>query len=126
MNNLEKAIAVIIVEDESLLRMLAVLAFGDAGFDVVDAANAQEAINILEDKADGMHVLFTDIHMPGPLTGVHLANHVRERWPWISVLVTSGRPAPAARELPQGARFVAKPYDLAAIAGQIKELAKAA
>jgi DNA-binding NtrC family response regulator len=126
MNHSKKTIAVIIVEDESILRMLAVLAFGDAGFEVIEAGNAQEAINILETKADGLHVLFTDVHMPGPLTGVHLANHVRDRWPWISVLVTSGRGAPTAQELPRGSRFVPKPYDLAAIAGHIKALAGAA
>ena len=126
MSHNSNTIAVIIVEDESLLRMLAVLAFGEAGFDVIEAANAHEAIDILQHKADELHVLFTDVHMPGELTGVHLANHVRDRWPWISVLVTSGRPQPMSHELPAGARFVPKPYDLTEVAGHIKELAQAA
>ena len=56
--------AVLIVEDEPLVRIGAVNIIEDAGFEVIEAANADEAIGILECRSD-VRVVFTDIHMPG-------------------------------------------------------------
>ena len=76
---------VLIVEDELLLRMNAVDMVGAAGFEVVAAANADEAIEILETRRD-VTVVFTDIQMPGSMDGLKLARAVRGRWPPIKIV----------------------------------------
>jgi CheY-like chemotaxis protein len=106
--------AVLIVEDEPLVRLCAVETVEAAGFTVIEAANADEAIRILESRRD-IRVVFTDIHMPGSMDGLKLAHAVRDRWPPIKIIVTSGRQSVAERELPAGGRFFAKPYDPAQI-----------
>jgi CheY-like chemotaxis protein len=106
--------AVLIVEDEPLVRLCAVETVEAAGFTVIEAANADEAIRILESRRD-IRVVFTDIHMPGSMDGLKLAHAVRDRWPPIKIIVTSGREKVAEQELPAGGRFFAKPYDPAQI-----------
>ena len=106
--------AVLVVEDEPLVRLCAVETVEAAGFTVIEAANADEAIRILESRRD-IRVVFTDIHMPGSMDGLKLAHAVRDRWPPIKIIVTSGREKIAEQELPAGGRFFAKPYDPAQI-----------
>jgi CheY-like chemotaxis protein len=106
----DKAAIVLIVEDEPLVRLFAVEIVEDAGFDVITAANADEAISILEGRSD-IRVVFTDVHMPGSLDGLKLAHAVRNRWPPIKIIVTSWRIRIKDDELPDGARFFAKPYE---------------
>jgi CheY-like chemotaxis protein len=100
---------VLIVEDEPLIRLGAVKIFEDGGFEVIEAASADEAIRILECRGD-IRVVFTDIHMPGSIDGLKLAHAVRNRWPPIKIIVTSGRDLITERDLPEGGRFFAKPY----------------
>ena len=80
---------VLIVEDEFLLRMDAADMIAAAGFEVIEAANADEAIEILEARPD-ITVVFTDIQMPGSMDGLKLARAVRGRWPPIKIIATSG------------------------------------
>jgi CheY-like chemotaxis protein len=108
--NSTKLPAVLIVEDEPLVRIGAVNLIEDAGFEVIEAANADEAIGILECRSD-VRVVFTDIHMPGSMDGLKLAHAVRNRWPPIRIIVTSGRDLIAEQVLPEGGRFFAKPYN---------------
>jgi CheY-like chemotaxis protein len=112
---------VLIVEDEFLLRMNAVDMIQDAGFDVVEAANADEAIAILEGRRD-ISVVFTDIQMPGSMDGLKLAQAVRGRWPPIKIVATSGHLNVTQEDLPEGGRFVSKPYSPTEIAGLLHEL----
>lgn len=112
--------AVLIVEDEPMVRLCAVETIEEAGFEVIEAANADEAIRILESRRD-IRVVFTDVHMPGSMDGLKLAHAVRDRWPPIKIIVTSGRERVAAQDLPAGGRFFAKPYD----PGEIKETLRA-
>ena len=112
---------VLIVEDEFLLRMNAVDMVGAAGFEVVAAANADEAIEILETRHD-VTVIFTDIQMPGSIDGLKLARAVRGRWPPIKIIATSGHADVRETDLPEGGRFVPKPYDSAQVAGVLREL----
>ena len=100
---------VLIVEDEFLLRMDAVDMIAAAGFEVVEAANADEAIEILESRPD-ITVVFTDIQMPGSMDGLKLARAVRGRWPPIKIVATSGLVDVGEKDLPEGGRFLAKPY----------------
>ena len=99
-----------VVEDEFLIRANAIDMIAAAGFDVVEAANAEEAISILESRND-IRIVFTDVHMPGSLDGLKLAHAVRDRWPPVKLIVTSGRSIIPESELPSGGRFVRKPYE---------------
>ena len=107
---------VLIVEDESLLRMDAVDMIRDAGFEVVEAANAEQAIEILESRCD-ITVVFTDIQMPGSMDGLKLARAIRGRWPPIKIVATSGYARVGVADLPEGGRFLAKPYSPLEVAG---------
>ena len=112
---------VLIVEDEFLLRMNAVDMIKAAGFEAVEAANADEAIAILETRRD-ITVVFTDIQMPGSMDGLKLARAVRGRWPPIKIVATSGLVDVAETDLPDGGRFLPKPYSPHQLAGLLREL----
>jgi CheY-like chemotaxis protein len=112
---------VLIVEDEFLLRMNAVDMIAAAGFEVVEAENADQAIEILEARFD-ITVVFTDIQMPGSMDGLKLARAVRGRWPPIKIVATSGRLHIAETDLPEGGRFLPKPYSPTQINGLLREL----
>jgi len=116
---------VLIVEDEILLRMNAAEMIGDSGFDVVEAHNADEAIEILEARPD-IHVVFTDIQMPGSMDGLRLARFVRRRWPPIKIVATSGFVRVGTHDLPEGSRFLPKPYRPEQIVATLRELIAAA
>lgn len=100
---------VLVVEDEALLNFVTSEELMLAGHEVLSAYNADEAIKILEQRND-IRVVFTDIDLPGSLDGLKLAAAVRDRWPPIHLIVTSGKQP--KRALPSDATFVAKPYRL--------------
>jgi CheY-like chemotaxis protein len=112
---------VLVVEDESLLRMMAVEIIEEAGFDAVEAGNAADAILLLESRAD-IRVIFTDIQMPGSMNGLKLAAAVRGRWPPIKIIATSGQYAIRDGDLPEGGIFLAKPYTSERISIALREL----
>jgi CheY-like chemotaxis protein len=98
---------ILVVEDEVLIRDFVLEELEHAGFDVVVASNADDAIVILETQL-GIRLVFTDIDMPGSMNGLKLAAAVRDRWPPIHIIVTSGKGRPG--ELPARALFIPKPY----------------
>lgn len=100
---------VLIVEDEFLIRLSAADMVRELGFEVIEAVNADHAVELLETIAD-IAVVFTDIQMAGSMDGFGLLAVVHDRWPPIALLVTSGQVEPANDDLPPGARFLAKPY----------------
>jgi CheY-like chemotaxis protein len=112
---------VLIVEDELLLRMNALDVIEAAGFEVVEAANADEAIEILEARRD-IGVVFTDIQMPGSMDGLKLVRAVRGRWPPIKIVATSGHVGVAQTDLPEGGRFLPKPYSPGQVTDVLREL----
>lgn len=93
----------------------------DAGFDVVEAANADEAIAILEARPD-IHIVFTDIQMPGSMDGLKLAAFVRHRWPPIKIVATSGNYVRRDGDLPADSVFLPKPYSVEQIAQTLRAL----
>jgi CheY-like chemotaxis protein len=115
---------VLIVEDEFLLRIDAVDMIQAAGFEAVEAANADQAITILESRCD-ISVVFTDIQMPGSMDGLKLAQAVRGRWPPIKIVATSGHLNVTQADLPEGGRFVSKPYSPTDITAVLHELTAA-
>jgi CheY-like chemotaxis protein len=112
---------VLIVEDEFLLRMDAADMIAGAGFEVVEAANADEAIEILEARRD-VTVVFTAIQMPGSMDGLKLARAVRGRWPPIKIVATSGHFHVRETDLPEGGRFLPKPYSPVQVTGVLREV----
>jgi two-component system, response regulator PdtaR len=114
---------VLIAEDEILIRIVAVEIFSEAGFDVLEAEHADEALELLGDRADEVHLLFTDIHMPGSRNGLELAHHVYGHWPHIALLITSGgHQHLLPTEMPAGCRFLPKPYVSDDVMAHVKEL----
>src|SRR5213080_4629520 len=100
--------AVLVVEDEMVLRMRAVDIVEDAGFNPIEAVNAEQAIAILESRSD-ISLLFTDIQMPGTMDGLKLAHAVHDRWPAIKIILVSGQLKPSEAERPADSRFFGKP-----------------
>ena len=100
---------VLIVEDEPLLRLFAVDMIGDAGFETVEAANATEAVAILESRPD-IRIVFTDVDMPHGMDGICLAACIRDRWPPIKIIITSGKPLPQRAIIPAETVFFSKPF----------------
>jgi CheY-like chemotaxis protein len=112
---------VLLVEDEPLVRMLGIDVLEEAGFEVVEAANADEALSQLQARPD-VQVLFTDIDMPGKLDGLDLARAVHEQRPEIGLLIASGKVRPSPGEIPDSGRFLPKPYELGAVVRIVREM----
>jgi CheY-like chemotaxis protein len=118
-------IRVLVVEDEMFTRMDVVEMLRGAGFDILEATNADEAIQMLERNSD-IRLVFTDVDMPGSMNGLKLAAAVRDRWPPVRIIATSGHFKIKAGDLPADARFISKPYQPAQIISAVHELTSAA
>jgi two-component system, response regulator PdtaR len=100
---------VLVVEDEILIMIWVEDALRDAGYEVLTAENADEAIRILEADTT-ICLVFTDIDMPGSMDGLKLAAAVRKRWPPVHIVIASGKHSPTLHEMPPRAVFLSKPY----------------
>jgi len=111
---------VLIVEDEPLIRMLAVEAFLDDGFIVLEAEHAARALLIYGGDVR-VQVLFTDVNMPGEMNGIDLAEHLKRLAPELQVIITSALPIlRSVDHLP--AMFMAKPYVMRDVCGAARGL----
>jgi CheY-like chemotaxis protein len=114
---------VLVVEDEPLMLIDAVDLVSEAGFEAIGSKNADEAIRILESRED-IRIVFTDVNMPGSMDGIRLAHAVRDRWPPIEIIVTSGLTLANVQELlPERGIFFPKPYTPAQVASALHRLA---
>jgi CheY-like chemotaxis protein len=114
---------VLVVEDEPMMLMDALDLVTEAGYEAVGAKNADEAIHILESR-DDIRVVFTDVNMPGSMDGIKLAHAVRNRWPPIEIIVTSGLELEDVQGLlPERGVFFPKPYTPAQVASALHRLA---
>ncbi len=113
---------VMVVEDEVLIRLVVCEILADAGFEIVEAQHADEAVALLRARAREVHAMFTDVHMPGSIDGLALAHLSRRTWPWIALLITSGRARPRSGELPEGSRFLLKPYYAIHVIRHLREM----
>ena len=111
----------LVVEDDWLLRLLAVEIVEDAGLVAVEAANADEAIVILERRVD-IALIFTDVDMPGIMDGLKLAHAVRRRWPPIKIIIVSGKTHLSDADLPSDTRFFSKPYSVPGMISELRSL----
>ena len=115
-------LAVLVVEDEFLIRMLAVDILREHGCVVWEASHVDGALTVLHQHAESIDALLTDITMPGPMDGVGLAHYAAQHWPWIRTLIVSARPLPDTKSMPPGCRFLAKPYDYEEVYHLIRDL----
>jgi DNA-binding LytR/AlgR family response regulator len=90
--------------------MAAVDLVEEAGFEAIEAVNADEAVLILE-RRTVIRIVFTDIDMPDSINGLKLAAAVRDRWPAIDIVLVSGHVKPRPDELPARSVFYSKPFD---------------
>jgi two-component system, response regulator PdtaR len=112
--------AVLLVEDEVIVRMMMADKLRDAGYAVIEASNACEALEVLRHNSVDVRLILSDIRMPGAMDGISLAREVRSRYPAIKVVLTSGHLAAVDRAEHDG--FFPKPYDAATIIRHIKTL----
>src|ERR1700682_6220958 len=110
---------VVVVDDDVFERMGASGMFLDAGYRGLEAGDADEALQFFETNSD-IRLLFTDVSMPGSMSGSDLAHQVAERWPSVGIIVASGRPRPY--QLPLSMLFHDKPYEPAAVLRQAREM----
>ncbi|PDS56344.1 two-component system response regulator [Rhizobium anhuiense] len=101
---------VLVVEDSMIIRMGAVDLVLSAGYEALEACDADEAIRILESR-DDVDLVFTDVQMPGTMDGIKLSHYIRDRWPPVRLIVASGEAILEESSLPTGSRFFSKPYD---------------
>jgi CheY-like chemotaxis protein len=120
------SLIILVVEDEELIRQVAVEVLTEEGWLALEAEHADAALRLLEAHAEDIHVVFTDVQMPGSLDGVALAHHVHHHWPKLHLIVTSGRPLPRRAHMPPGCRLLRKPYPLRQVVGLVRELAATA
>jgi CheY-like chemotaxis protein len=111
--------AVLVVEDEALLLISIADDLREAGYVVYEASNADQGIVLLE-KHSSIRFLFTDIDMPGSMDGLKLSAYVKNRWPPIKILITSGKHFPDKHTLP--GVFIPKPYVASVVINNIKAM----
>ncbi|KZS49673.1 CheY-like chemotaxis protein [Rhizobium sp. BK077] len=112
---------VLVVEDSTIIRMGAVDLVLSAGYEALEARDADEAIRILESRND-VDLVFTDVQMPGTMDGIKLSHYIRDRWPPVRLIVASGEAILEESSLPTGSRFFSKPYDSHAITDAMAHL----
>lgn len=101
---------VLVVEDNTIIRMGAIDLVISAGYEALEACDADEAIRILESR-DDIDLVFTDVQMPGTMDGFKLCHYIRDRWPPVKLIVASGAAILKESILPLGSKFFSKPYD---------------
>jgi CheY-like chemotaxis protein len=116
--------AILLVEDEPLVRLDLAEMLEDAGYQVLEAANADIALKVLTADPDRVTILMTDVNMPGSMDGLELARIVHAQWPHIRIVVTSGQVQPSDGTIPGHGRFVSKPFLPATMVRAILESAQ--
>lgn len=117
------AVVVLVVEDDYLVRLHGASILEEAGFSVLEAGSADEAIALLEVRKD-IRIVFTDINMPGSMDGLRLAHAIRNRWPPIELVVTSGQMRIRKEDMPERGLFLGKPYEPCELVQMVTSLAR--
>lgn len=112
---------VLIVEDEPIIRIDLADFLTDAGFQVLEAGDADEAIDLLEQQ-DRIDIIITDLDMPGSMDGLKLARAVFDRWPPIRIIVVSGHRRVEITDIPDGGVFFSKPFSQPALLSSMHEM----
>ncbi len=100
----------LIVDDDAIILMDLNGILTDAGFRCYEADHGDAARAMLPRHADSISLLFSDVEMPGDTDGFALARHVAQTYPWIEIVIASGRITPEAGDMPANATFLGKPF----------------
>jgi CheY-like chemotaxis protein len=113
---------VLVVEDEVLIRMVISEYLRGCGYKVIEAANADEAIVVLQQQELTIDVVFTDIEMPGSMDGFGLSRWIRVNRPSLEVILVGSpeRAADVAGELCESGPTLSKPYEPQVVLDRIK------
>jgi two-component system, cell cycle sensor histidine kinase and response regulator CckA len=114
---------VLVVDDEEAVRRLACRMLTWTGYQALEATHGREAIATIEQHAGGIHLVLTDIKMPG-MNGRELGRQVEQRWPGKPVLYMSGFASEVFQGglLEVGAPFLAKPFTQEDLASKVRGL----
>ncbi len=115
---------ILVVEDEFLIRAMLSEELREAGYQVIEACDATEALVVL--KTISPDLIISDVRMPGPLDGLDLLARVRGTTPSLPVIITSGHLSPSQALIEGATRFVAKPYLIEAVVDAVREALKKA
>jgi CheY-like chemotaxis protein len=120
----ERTPAILLVEDEILVRLAISDYLQECGFKVYEAGIAAEAVEILKSNEVTIDLVFSDVRMPGEMDGFGLATWIRAHRPGLPIILTSadGRKSEAAKELCENEPFFAKPYDVKLVVARIRSL----
>ncbi|WPZ33513.1 response regulator [Thalassobaculum sp. OXR-137] len=99
---------VLVVEDEPLVRLSTCEAFTEAGYDVLEAENGEQAVEILTNGSQ-IDLVFTDIRLGGVLNGWDVAEEARVAHAGVHVIYASGNPVRPKRNV-SGSQYFQKPY----------------
>ena len=113
---------VLVVDDEALIRLEMVEALRDAGYAVLDAENADDAIALLE-RNPAIGLVVTDVQMPGTMDGVRLCQYIRNKWPPVKLMVVSSMALDPLAKLPSDVRFLSKPIAPEQLISSLRDLA---
>lgn len=114
---------VLLVEDELMVRNLAVRLLGKMGYRVIEAANGKDALKLASDFSEKIDLLMTDVVMPG-MNGRQLSENLKEIHPETKVLFTSGYTENIIAHhgvVEKGLNFIGKPYSMNLLARKIRE-----
>ena len=111
----------LIVEHDVLLKSLTADIMVDAGFEALQASDADEALAILESRPD-IALMLTGVTMPGSMDGLGLARTVCQRWPAIKTIIASSQVRLIGSDLTAGSRFLLKPYHVPTMISEIRSL----
>jgi CheY-like chemotaxis protein len=111
----------LVVDDDVMILMHACDILEDAGFRFYEASTGDEAKALLAGVAENVTLLFSDVEMPGDTDGFALARHVDEHWPWIEIVIASGRALPGEGDMPAKATFIRKPFDKHMVRDHLRE-----
>lgn len=111
----------LIVDDDPIILMDLDGILSDAGFRCMEADHGDAAVAMLPGHADNITLLFSDVEMPGDTDGFALARHVSSTYPWIEIVIASGRIKPEPGDMPANATFLSKPFSATMVHHHLRE-----
>ncbi|MCJ2066284.1 response regulator [Methylobacterium sp. J-088] len=112
----------LVVDDDGFIRMDAMDILSEAGFRTFEASDGDKAMSLLGWEHAQIVLLFTDVQMPGSRDGFAVARETSERWPHIAIVVASGQLQPGPGDMPEGARFIGKPFTTDMVHDHLREI----